>query len=47
MGDPVTCTDEGVTIRGYYPWGAKHIAYGDIKGLTRVQISPLRGRMRI
>ncbi|HEY1826558.1 MAG TPA: hypothetical protein VGF87_00985 [Acidimicrobiales bacterium] len=46
MSDRVTCTDDGVTVRGYYPWGAKRIPYKKIKGLTRVQMTAARGRMR-
>lgn len=46
MGDRVECDEKGVTIHGYYLWGSKRIPYEKIRGLTRVQMSPLRGQMR-
>jgi hypothetical protein len=44
----ITCDDEGVEIRGYYfPWGTKHIAYGTIRAVRRVEMTALRGKGRI
>ena len=35
-------------VRGYYvPWGTKHIPYGAIRGMERVDLSAARGRARI
>ncbi|MGI8712869.1 MAG: hypothetical protein ACR2NR_06755 [Solirubrobacteraceae bacterium] len=44
----IQCTPEGIQIRGYYfPWGTKHIPYGSIRSIRRVELSALRGRGRI
>jgi hypothetical protein len=43
----ISCNDEGLRIGGYYPWGAKKIAYSEIKGVRRFEMSALRGKMRI
>ncbi len=44
----IECTPEGVQIRGYYfPWGTKHIPYGSIRSMRRVELGTLRGRGRI
>jgi hypothetical protein len=44
----ITCDSKGVRIRGYYfPWGTKVIPYGAIKGVQRVTLGPLRGKLRI
>ena len=44
----IRCDGDGVTIRRYYfPWGAKRIPYGSIKGMSRVALSAFRGRARI
>ncbi|HTT58538.1 MAG TPA: hypothetical protein VMF33_00690 [Acidimicrobiales bacterium] len=44
----VSCDAEGVDIKGYYfPWGTKHVAYGEIHGLQRVSMGSLTGRWRI
>ncbi len=40
----VACSEDGLTIRGYYPWGAKKIPYVAIKG---VAILSLTGANRI
>ena len=47
--DPrIRCTSTGVEVRGYYlPWGTKHIAYGSVRGIRRVDLSAARGRARI
>ena len=38
----------GVSIKGYYlPWGTKHVAYGSISSLKRVDIGTFTGRGRI
>lgn len=39
---------EEIEIRRYYfPVGSKHVTYGRIRGLKRVEMSPLRGKWRI
>lgn len=44
----IECTPDEIRVRGYYfPWGAKHIAYGRIQGLQRVAMSATRGKGRI
>ena len=44
----IVCSEGGISIRGYYfPWGAKHVPYGSIKGLERVQMGAFRGQARI
>ena len=44
----IRCTDEGITVRGYYfPWGAKHIPYDTIRGIRRVAMSFSRGKGRV
>ena len=44
----IECTDTEIKIRGYYvPWGTKHIPYGAIKAVRRVDLGVLRGRGRI
>jgi hypothetical protein len=44
----ITCTEDAVTIRGYYfPWGSKTVPYTAIKSATRVPLGPLTGQARI
>jgi len=44
----IICDAVGVEIRHYYfPSGTKHVTYEEIKGLARVDMSPLRGKLRI
>lgn len=44
----IICGAEGVEIRRYYfPAGSKRVAYGQIRGLERVDMSPLKGKWRI
>jgi hypothetical protein len=43
----IRCTDEGLRIGAYYPWGAKTVAYAQIKGVARIDLTPLRGKLRI
>lgn len=44
----ITCNAEGVEIRHYYfPVGSKHLEYGKIRGLQRVEMSALKGKLRI
>jgi hypothetical protein len=44
----ITCDSEGIRIRGYYfPWGTKDIPYTSIKGVQRVTLGTLRGKLRI
>jgi hypothetical protein len=44
----IRCDAEGVEIRYYYfPTGTKLVKYGQIKGLERLDISLLKGKLRI
>jgi len=43
----ITCSDDGLHIRWYYPWGAKRIAYASIRGVERVGVSHFAGRWRV
>jgi hypothetical protein len=44
----ISCTPTELEIRAYYfPWGSKHIAYSDIKAISRVDMGTFRGRGRI
>ena len=46
--DPrIECTDTGVRIRWYYPWGSKHVPYAAIRSVDRFSLTPLRGKLRI
>lgn len=43
----ISCDDEGITVRWYYPWGAKHIAYRAIRSSRSFPLSAVRGKWRI
>jgi hypothetical protein len=44
----IRCDEEGIEIRRYYfPSGTKHVKYGQVKGLARIDMSPLKGKLRI
>lgn len=44
----ISCSDEGIQVRGYYfPWGTKRIDYGSIRGMRRLAMSALHGNARI
>jgi hypothetical protein len=43
----ITCTEVGIRIGAYYPWGAKTISYDQIKSVQRVDLTPIRGKLRI
>jgi hypothetical protein len=44
----ITCTADGIAIRGYYiPWGTKHIGYDSIRSMQRVNLGALTGRARL
>ncbi len=43
----ISCGDDGLTVRWYYPWGSKHISYSSIRSVERVATSALAGRGRI
>jgi hypothetical protein len=43
----IACDDEGLTIRWYYPWGAKHIPFRTIRSATTFSLSRMRGRWRL
>jgi hypothetical protein len=40
----VACDDEGLLIRGYYPWGAKRIPYASIRAVDNL---PLTGMNKV
>jgi hypothetical protein len=42
----ILCTDDGMVIRGYYPW-AKKIPWGALKSVRSVELSTFRGKGRI
>lgn len=35
----IRCDAQGLTIRRYYPWGAKRIPYGSVKGVTELPLT--------
>jgi hypothetical protein len=43
----IVCTDTEISIRWYYPWGAKRVAYPAIRGVERVGVAHFAGRWRI
>jgi hypothetical protein len=44
----IECGPTTLRIRGYYfPYGTKDIPYASIKGLSRFEMSALRGKLRI
>lgn len=43
----ISCDDEGVTIRWYYPWGARRVPYDAIRSAESFPLSPVRGRWRV
>jgi hypothetical protein len=40
----IRCDDDGVTIRRYYPWGAKQIGYDSIRSVAQL---PLTGANKV
>jgi hypothetical protein len=44
----IECDGKGIRVRGYYfPWGTKVIPYSAVKGVQRVSLGTLRGKLRI
>jgi hypothetical protein len=44
----IRCTQDAIEVRGYYfPWGTKHIPYGSIRSIERVNLGALTGRARL
>ena len=43
----VECADDGLTIRWYYLWGAKHIPYTAIRAVRRRPLTKSQGLWRI
>jgi hypothetical protein len=44
----ISCDAEGVEIRRYYfPSGSKRVKYGEITGLERLDMTALKGKLRI
>jgi hypothetical protein len=43
----ISCTSSGLVLRMYYPWGSKHIAYGDIHSVQFRRIGTWSGQWRI
>jgi hypothetical protein len=43
----ILCDDDAVRIGWYYLWGAKRIAYRDIRSITTFDLAPMRGRWRL
>ena len=42
----IICTDDGIVIRWYYPWGPKRIPYVTIRSAKRVDLGTFRGNLR-
>lgn len=43
----ISCDDDGITIRWYYPWGAKRIPYRAIHSARSFTLRAVRGKWRI
>lgn len=43
----IICDDEGLTLRWYYLWGAKRIAYTAIRSFRTYPLSAVSGKWRI
>jgi hypothetical protein len=43
----ISCDENGLKVRSYYLWGAKTIPYSSINGVQRVDLSALKGKLRI
>lgn len=43
----ISCTEDAVVIRWYYPWGTKRVPYSAIQSVTLADLSRLRGKARI
>ena len=43
----IACDDHELTIRWYYPWGAKHLPYRTIRAATVFTLAPVRGKWRL
>ena len=43
----IACSDTGLVIRIYYPWGAKRIPYERIRSVKRRQMGTWSGKWRI
>lgn len=44
----IECEQSSIRIHGYYfPWGTKVVPYRSIKDVQRVDLAPLRGKLRI
>jgi hypothetical protein len=43
----IVCDDEGITIRWYYPWGAKRVPFRAIRAAKKYPLGAVRGRWRI
>jgi hypothetical protein len=43
----IECSESGIVLRWYYPWGSKHIPYGSIRSFERFELTRLTGKLRI
>ncbi len=43
----IVCDADGVTIRWYYPWGARRIPYRTVRALKQWPLRRVRGRWRL
>lgn len=41
------CTETGIRLRWYYPWGSKRIPYASIRSLERFALTKRTGQLRI
>ena len=44
--DTIRCDEVGITIRRYYPWGAKRIPYSSIRGVQRLPLTGVNALRR-
>lgn len=42
----IRCDRDGLTIRDYYPWGAKRIRYASVKGVKQLPLTGLNSVRR-
>ena len=43
----IACDDDGITIRWYYLWGAKHIPYRKVRSAETFALKAIRGKWRV
>jgi hypothetical protein len=43
----IACDETALTVRWYYPWGARKIPYASIRTVEKRPLRPVRGRWRL